>query len=32
VTVLLSIIREAPADEDLLTDLADVRGALIEDV
>ncbi len=31
-TVLLSIIDEAPADEDLLADLADVRGALIEDV
>ena len=31
-TVLLSIIDEAPADEDLLVDLADVRGALVEDV
>jgi hypothetical protein len=31
-TVLLSIVHEAPADEGLLADLADVRGALIEDV
>ncbi len=31
-TVLLGIIREAPADGDLLADLADVRGALIEDM
>ncbi len=31
-TVLHSIVREAPADEDLLADLADVRGALVEDV
>lgn len=31
-TVLLDIVREAPADEGLLADLADVRGALIEDV
>jgi prevent-host-death family protein len=31
-TVLLSIIREAPADDAMLADLADVRGALIEDV
>jgi prevent-host-death family protein len=31
-TVLLDIVREAPADEDLLADLADVRGALTEDV
>jgi prevent-host-death family protein len=31
-TVLHSIVREAPADEDLLVDLADVRGALVEDV
>lgn len=30
--VLLDIVREAPADENLLADLADVRGALIEDV
>ncbi|HYM45865.1 MAG TPA: type II toxin-antitoxin system prevent-host-death family antitoxin [Solirubrobacteraceae bacterium] len=31
-TVLRSIVREASADEDLLADLADVRGALVEDV
>ncbi len=31
-TVLLDIVREAPADEGLLVNLADVRGALIEDV
>ena len=31
-TVLRSIVREAPADEGLLGDLADVRGALVEDV
>jgi prevent-host-death family protein len=31
-TVLLDIVREAPADGDLLTDLADVREALMEDV
>ncbi|HWX44394.1 MAG TPA: type II toxin-antitoxin system prevent-host-death family antitoxin [Solirubrobacteraceae bacterium] len=31
-TVLLSIANEAAADKDLLTDLADVRGALVEDV
>ena len=31
-TVLLDIVRDSPADEDLLADLADVRGALIEDV
>jgi prevent-host-death family protein len=30
--VLRDIVREAPADEGLLTDLADVRGALVEDV
>ncbi len=30
-TVLRDIVREAPADEELLADLADVRGALIED-
>jgi prevent-host-death family protein len=30
--VLRSIVREAPADENLLSDLADVRGALVEDV
>jgi prevent-host-death family protein len=29
---LRSIVREAPADENLLGDLADVRGALAEDV
>jgi prevent-host-death family protein len=31
-SVLLDIVREAPADDGLLADLADVRGALIEDV
>jgi hypothetical protein len=31
-TVLRDIVREAPADEGLLTDLADVRGALVEDM
>ena len=31
-TVLRSIVREAPADEGLLADLADVRGAFVEDV
>jgi prevent-host-death family protein len=31
-TVLLDIVLDSPADEDLLADLADVRGALIEDV
>jgi prevent-host-death family protein len=31
-TVLHSIVSEAPADEGLLADLADVRGALVEDV
>lgn len=31
-SVLRDIVREAPADEGLLTDLADVRGALLEDV
>lgn len=31
-SVLREIVREAPADEGLLTDLADVRGALVEDV
>jgi prevent-host-death family protein len=31
-TVLLGIIHEASADGDLLADLADVRGALIEDL
>ena len=30
--VLRDIVREAPADEGLLADLADVRGALVEDV
>jgi prevent-host-death family protein len=30
-SVLREIVREAPADEGLLTDLADVRGALLED-
>jgi prevent-host-death family protein len=30
--VLHSIVRDAPADEGLLADLADVRGALVEDV
>ncbi len=29
--VLREILREAPADEGLLADLADVRGALVED-
>lgn len=29
--VLRDIRRDAPADADLLTDLADVRGALVED-
>jgi prevent-host-death family protein len=31
-SVLRDIVREAPADEGLLTDLADVRGVLLEDV
>ncbi len=31
-TVLLSIMHEAPADPGLLADLADVRGALIEEI
>jgi prevent-host-death family protein len=31
-TVLRDIVREAPADEGLLADLADVRGALVEDL
>ncbi len=31
-TVLRDIVRETPADEGLLMDLADVRGALVEDV
>lgn len=31
-SVLRDIVREAPADEGLLTDLADVRGALLEDM
>lgn len=31
-TVLLSILHEAPADPGLLADLADVRGALREEV
>jgi prevent-host-death family protein len=31
-TVLRDIVREAPADGDLLADLADVREALVEDV
>jgi prevent-host-death family protein len=30
--VLRDIVRDAPIDRDLLTDLADVRGALVEDV
>lgn len=30
--VLRDIVREAPADEGLLADLADVRGALLEDM
>jgi prevent-host-death family protein len=30
--VLRDIVREAPADEGLLADLADVRGAFVEDV
>jgi prevent-host-death family protein len=30
--VLRDIVSEAPADRDLLVDLADVRGALVEDV
>lgn len=30
--VLRSIVDETPADVDLLADLADVRGALVEDV
>jgi len=31
-TVLRDIVREVPADTGLLTDLADVRGALVEDL
>jgi len=31
-TVLRDIVRETPADEGLLMDLADVRGGLVEDV
>jgi prevent-host-death family protein len=31
-TVLRDIIREVPADEGLMADLADVRGALVEDL
>jgi prevent-host-death family protein len=31
-SVLRGIVRETSADEGLLTDLADVRGALVEDV
>jgi prevent-host-death family protein len=30
-TVLRDIVRDAPSDPDLLRDLADVRGALVED-
>jgi prevent-host-death family protein len=30
-SVLREIVRDAGADENLLTDLADVRGALVED-
>jgi prevent-host-death family protein len=30
--VLREIVREAPADEGLLADLADVRGALVEEL
>jgi prevent-host-death family protein len=30
--VLRDIVREVPADEGLLADLADVRGALVEDL
>jgi len=31
-STLREIARESPADEGLLTDLADIRGALVEDV
>ncbi|HSZ04563.1 MAG TPA: type II toxin-antitoxin system prevent-host-death family antitoxin [Solirubrobacteraceae bacterium] len=31
-TVLRDIVREAPADEGLMADLAEVRGALVEDL
>ncbi|MGD0454762.1 MAG: type II toxin-antitoxin system prevent-host-death family antitoxin [Solirubrobacteraceae bacterium] len=31
-TVLRDIVREAPADGGLMTDLADVRGVLVEDL
>ncbi len=31
-SVLREIVHEASADQDLLADLADVRGALVEDV
>jgi prevent-host-death family protein len=30
-SVLRGIVREAPADQSLMADLADIRGALIED-
>ncbi len=31
-TVLRDIVREVPADEGLMADLAEVRGALVEDL